>query len=175
MICSSRASCRASKSKFPKKAWRCCGNIIRYGGSRGPSASMCARRFVKGKPLYTNVAVHLKGSFSFQPIDGKPSLTLNFDRFAPGQRFHGLTKIHLNSSLQDPSYLCEALARELFNDAGVPTPRAGHALVNLNGRQLGLFVLIEGVNKQFLKRHFKSANGISTTRRWAAISLTDSK
>jgi hypothetical protein len=61
--------------------------------------------------------------------------------------------------VQDPSYLCEALSRELFNEAGVPTPRAGHALMNLNGRQMGLFVLIEGVNKQFLKRHFKSANG----------------
>src|SRR5687767_10154125 len=88
----------------------------------------------EGRNLYTNVAVHLKGSYSFQPIDAKPSLTLNFDKFAPGQRFHGLTKIHLNNSAQDPSYLCEAFARELFNDLGIPSPRAGHALVNLNGR-----------------------------------------
>src|SRR5688572_25676232 len=48
-----------------------------------------------GQNVYTNVALHLKGSYSFQPIDAKPSMTLNFDRFAPGQRFHGLTKIHL--------------------------------------------------------------------------------
>src|SRR5260221_10209825 len=37
--------------------------------------------------VYTNVAIHLKGSFTFQPIDAKPSLTLHFDKFAPGQRF----------------------------------------------------------------------------------------
>jgi len=113
----------------------------------------------EGDTVYTNVAIHLKGSFTFQPIDSKPSLTLNFDKLAPGQRFHGLTKIHLNNSIQDPSYLCEQLARDLFNSLGVPAPRASHALVSINGRDLGLFVLIEGANKQFVKRNFASAEG----------------
>jgi len=113
----------------------------------------------EGEQVYTNVAVHLKGSYTFEPVDAKPSLTLHFDKFAPGQRFHGLTKIHLNNSIQDPSYLGEQLARELFAEAGVVSPRAGHALVSLNGRELGLFVLIEGANKQFIKRHFKSTKG----------------
>jgi hypothetical protein len=112
-----------------------------------------------GDKVFTNVALHLKGSFSFQPIDRKPSMTLNFDKLADGQRFHGLMKIHLNNSVQDPSYLCEPFARELFNDLGVTSPRAGHALVSLNGRDLGLYVVIEGANKQFVKRHFKSAKG----------------
>ena len=113
----------------------------------------------EGGKIYTNVAIHLKGSFSFAPVDQKPSLTLNFDKFANGQRFHGLTKIHLNNSVQDPSYLCEQLARELFESVGVPSPRAGHALVKLNGHDLGLFVLIEGANKQFVKRNFSSTKG----------------
>src|SRR6185295_20034700 len=85
--------------------------------------------------------------------------TLNFDKFARGQRFHGLQKIHLNNSVQDPSYLSEALARELFLDVGVPSPRAGHAFVRIEGRDAGLYVLLEGWNKQFLKRHFKSVKG----------------
>jgi spore coat protein H len=113
----------------------------------------------EGGKVYTNVAIHLKGSFSFQPIGEKPSLTLNFAKFAPGQRFHGLNKIHLNNSVQDPSYICEAFARESFNDLGVPSPRASQALVKLNGRNLGMFVLIEGANTQFVKRHFDSAQG----------------
>jgi hypothetical protein len=113
----------------------------------------------EGGRTYTNVAVHLKGSYSFQPIDEKPSLTLNFDKFAPGQKFHGHTKIHLNNSVQDPSYLSEQLARELFRSVGVPAPRAGQALVSINGRELGLCVLIEGANKQWVKRNFASAKG----------------
>ena len=113
----------------------------------------------EGGRVYTNVALHLKGSFSFQPIGGKPSMTLNFEKLAPGQRFHDLTKIHLNNSVQDPSYLCESFAREMFQSVGVPSPRATPALVKLNGRDLGVSVLIEGANKRFVKRHFPSAQG----------------
>ena len=47
----------------------------------------------------------------------------------------------------------------MFEAAGVPAPRAGHAMVSLNERRLGLHVLIEGVNKQFLRRYFTNASG----------------
>ena len=112
-----------------------------------------------GRMVYTNVALHLKGSFTFQPVEGKPSLTLNFDKFAPGQRFRGLDKIHLNNSVQDPAFICEKLARELFVEAGVPATRIGHARVSLNDRSLGFYVLVEGYDKRFLKRHFASTKG----------------
>jgi hypothetical protein len=51
------------------------------------------------------------------------------------------------------------LCRELYLKAGVPVPRAGHAHVYLNGRDLGLYVLTEGWNKQFVHRFFKNADG----------------
>jgi hypothetical protein len=41
----------------------------------------------------------------------------------------------------------------------VPAARTTHAWVSLNGRDLGLYVLVEGINKDFLRRHFKSDNG----------------
>ena len=113
-----------------------------------------------GVHTYTNVAIHLKGAMgSFRPLDDKPAFTLNFDKFASGQRFHGLQKIHLNNSVQDPSYLSEVISREIFLAAGVPTPRGTHATVKFNGRNLGLYVLVEGWNRQFLKRHFKETRG----------------
>src|SRR5690349_2816256 len=31
----------------------------------------------EGSQVYTNVSLHLKGSYTFQPIGSKPSLTLN--------------------------------------------------------------------------------------------------
>jgi hypothetical protein len=113
----------------------------------------------EGTLVYTNVAIHLKGSYTFEPVDAKPSLTLSFDKLAAGQHFHGLSKVHLNNSVQDPSYLCEQLARQLFDEVGVPSPRAGHALVVLNGRPLGLYILVEASNKQFEKRYFNSTDG----------------
>ena len=114
----------------------------------------------KGERRYTNVSIRLKGGpGSFRPLDDQPAFTINFDRLAPGQTFHGLKKLHLNNSVQDSSFLAEKLCREMFEAAGVPAPRAGHALVWLNERRLGLHVLIEGVNKQFLKRYFTDTGG----------------
>jgi hypothetical protein len=55
--------------------------------------------------------------------------------------------------------LCEQFARELFVQVGVPCPRATPALVRLNGRNLGVCVLIEGANKQFVRRNFDSDQG----------------
>ena len=47
----------------------------------------------------------------------------------------------------------------MFEAAGVPVARASHARVELNGRNLGLFVLVEGLDRTFLKRHFANADG----------------
>ena len=114
----------------------------------------------EGGSVYTNVALHLKGAAgSFQPIDLKPGLTLNFDKFAKDQTFHGLTKLSLNNSVQDPTYLTEKICREIFHAAGVPAPRADYATVELNGRKLGLFVLLEGYNRRFLKQYFHNTHG----------------
>jgi hypothetical protein len=114
----------------------------------------------EGQTVYTNVAVHLKGAAgSFRSVEQNPAMTLHFDKFVSGQRFHGLSKISLNNSVQDPSFLSEQLCRELFLKAGVPVPRATQATVDLNGRDLGLYVLTEGWDKQFLKQHFKKTGG----------------
>jgi hypothetical protein len=114
----------------------------------------------EGPVVYQDVGIHLKGNYgTFKGLEGKPSLTLNFDKFVRGQKFHGLDKLHLNNSTSDPSYLTELLCRELFRAAGVPVGRASHARVELNGREAGLYVLVEGYDKSFLRPHFKNANG----------------
>src|SRR5262249_33055826 len=54
----------------------------------------------KGERRYTNVSIRLKGGpGSFRPLDDQPAFTINFDRQAPGQTFHGLKKLHLNNSV----------------------------------------------------------------------------
>jgi hypothetical protein len=112
-----------------------------------------------GNQLFTNVAIHLKGNGSFRSVDEKASFALKFDEFVPGQDFHGLSKLMLNNSVQDPTYVAELLATGLFRDAGLPAARVTHARLRLNGRDLGLYVLIEGMNKRFLKQYFHSAKG----------------
>jgi len=126
---------------------------------QNPRRSVRAR-VIDGKTVYDDVAIHLKGAVgSFQPLEAKPALTLNFDKFKEGQKYHGIDKLHLNNSVQDRSYMTELLCSELFLAAGVPTARTTHARVDLNGRPLGLYVLKEGFDKTFLRRHFTNAKG----------------
>jgi len=68
---------------------------------------------------FESVGMHLKGGAgSFRPVDDKPALTLNFDKFEDKQRFHGLDKIHLNNSVQDPAWMTEIVCGDLFLAAG---------------------------------------------------------
>jgi hypothetical protein len=107
---------------------------------------------------YTNVTVQLKGFSSFRPLDSGPSFTLKFANATPS-KFHGLSKLSLNNSSQDRTRLNEKFARELFTAAGVPVPRSDYAIVSLNGKHLGLYVMVEGFDKEFLASHFKRSDG----------------
>ena len=114
----------------------------------------------EGDDVYAGVEVHLKGSTgSFRPLDDKPGLTLKFDPAQPGGTYHGLHKIHLNNSVEDPSYMNEHLGAELFRAAGVPAPRVAYACVTMNGRPLGLYVLKEGFTEDFLAGYYQDTSG----------------
>jgi hypothetical protein len=113
----------------------------------------------EGKTVLASVGVRLKGESSFRTIEQKPSFSIKFDEFVEGQNYRGLKKVMFNNSVQDRTYLSELLATELFRDAGVPASRVTHARMRLNGRDLGLYVVAEAMNKDFLKRHFGSGKG----------------
>ena len=109
---------------------------------------------------YQDIGVHLRGAAgSFRDIDDKPGLTLHTDKFVKHQRFYGMEKFHLTNSVQDPTYAMELLCGEMFREVGVPAARIQHAIVTLNGRCRGLYVLKEGYDKHFLNQHFKTSAG----------------
>jgi spore coat protein H len=111
--------------------------------------------------VHFDVGVHVKGAAgSFRQVDERPALTLNFDKFADDQKFHGLDKLHLNNSVQDPSHLSELIGSSIFRKAGIAAPRVSHARVYLNGRELGFYVLKEGFDRSFLRQFFKDRAGV---------------
>ena len=113
-----------------------------------------------GPVLYQKVSVKLKGSAgSFQHMDAKPGLTLNFEKLKGGDRFHGMKKIHLNNCAQDGTYLNELMAGAMARTAGVPASRCSHAFVEFNGRDLGLFVVKEAFTDDFLSAFYKNTDG----------------
>jgi spore coat protein CotH len=96
----------------------------------------------------------------------KRNLKVDLDRYAADQRFHGLKALNLNAGAADPTRLREALAFAVYRDAGIPTPRTAFAEVTLtvpgkfDKELLGTYTLIEQVDKNFLKDHFKTTDGV---------------
>ena len=70
------------------------------------------RKYVRGTitvgdKVFTNSAIRLKGMGSFQPLEAKPSFAVKFDEYVTDQEFMGLSKLMLNNSAQDGTYLAE--------------------------------------------------------------------
>lgn len=121
-----------------------------------------------GDRTYRKVGLRYKGNFTYMAGSGglKRPLKIDFDRHDTTQEFHGLKKINLNSGVTDPARARESLSFAIFRAAGVPAPRTAYAELTLTvpgkyDRELvGLYTLVEQVDKPFLKTHFKSAKGL---------------
>jgi hypothetical protein len=70
-----------------------------------------------------------------------------------------LKKFHLNNAREDSSFLRQMVAGEMARVAGVPAQRCTHAMVRLNQRDLGLYVVAEGYTKDFLAQFYADPTG----------------
>ena len=113
-----------------------------------------------GGKSFAHLAIKLKGSAgSFRGIDDRPGFSVNASKFKGADRFHGLKRFQLNNCAQDGTALNELVAGEMARAAGVPASRCTHAIVSLNGRELGIYVLKEGFSEEFLAPFFKRTDG----------------
>lgn len=116
---------------------------------------------------YQNAAIRFKGDYGslYSCFDGdtqvcpKLSLKVSVNTYDRDQRFFGMRKLNFNSSMRDPSLMHEVVGYKLFRDMGVIAPRATHATLTVNGEPLGVFVLVEEVDKEFLQDHFADDEG----------------
>jgi hypothetical protein len=105
-----------------------------------------------------NVGIHKKGFLGSIDVD-RPALKVRFDHYLPDQRLLGLSRLTLNNSKQDPSYLRQCLSYEVFGAAGVPVPWCNFAHLTVNGKDFGLYVNVESMDRHFVRRHFEADQG----------------
>jgi len=87
----------------------------------------------------------------------KKPLKLSFDEFA-NQTLNGLKKINLNNFTNDPSLLHDVICLKLMRDEGIFASRTSFAKLWVNQEFIGLYVIIENVDKTFLKSKYGSSN-----------------
>ena len=111
-----------------------------------------------------NAGVRSRGTGSRDP--NKPSLRITFDEYVSDQTFAGLKGLVLDNFLQDPAMMKEPLSMALFARMGLAAPRVSHARVYVNGDYLGLFAVIEPIDKRFLRRTLGEDRGYLYEFEW---------
>ena len=118
--------------------------------------------------IWKDVGVRFKGNSSLKSMPNglKKPFKFDFDRFIEGQDFFGYQKLNFSNGFKDPSFLREKLAYHLFQKLDVPAPRTVFAKLYLtvdgvyDQEYLGLYTMIEQVDRVFLVDHFGNDDGL---------------
>jgi len=116
---------------------------------------------------FTNIAVRYKGNGTFMRSRDslKHSLKLDLNKFMPGQKLAGVSKLNLHNNVTDASWMNETLSYRLYREAGVPAPRTSYArvFVTVPGEHartyLGLYSLVENIDGNFAEENFETKKG----------------
>jgi spore coat protein CotH len=104
-----------------------------------------------------NVGIRSRGNGSRSGT--KPGLRVDFDRYSIDATFLGLKSFVLDNLVQDPSTIHETVAMKFFAKMNIPAPREAHARLYVNGVYVGLYAVVESIDKSFLARVFGEING----------------
>jgi spore coat protein CotH/DNA-directed RNA polymerase specialized sigma24 family protein len=113
-----------------------------------------------GQVSFRNVATRVKGNIA--SLWHKRPFKLDLNKFERGQKLAALHKLTFDNLVFDNSCMAEALAYELFRDAGVPAPRTAYAWLSLSVakqwelKPMGLYLMEEAVDEVFTKERFGS-------------------
>lgn len=124
----------------------------------GQDVYMCGNVVIDGNAV-DSTGVRLKGNASYNHPGTKKPIRLEFDEYRGSQRYDGLTSLHLNNSAYDPTMLREKIMLDILRNHGIPAPRCAFALVYFNSTFVGVYNMIEHIDKKFLQTNFGDNEG----------------
>jgi spore coat protein H len=141
---------------------------VHKGSGFGVDFPFIAADFTALGHSYKHIGLRYKGNASYMASSGglKRNFKIELDHFDGEERVDGEKKINLNAGAMDPGRLREALSYSVFRAAGVPAPRTAFATLTLTvpGKYdkefVGLYTVVEQVDKTFLKNHFNNNKGM---------------
>lgn len=89
----------------------------------------------------------------------KLSMKLKINEVDEDREFFGQRRLQFHAMNLDPTNMHERLGYWLFNEMGVPAPRAVHARLLINGEFAGLFVLVEQIDGRFTRANYDDGTG----------------
>ena len=95
--------------------------------------------------VWTNVELRIRGDDSREYPKKSLKVKFNDDPFVNGR-----DKINFNAEYTDPTLMRQYMASYLFRKSGHPCFKAEHARLYLNGEYLGIYLMVENMDKDFL-------------------------
>jgi spore coat protein CotH len=116
-----------------------------------------------GSIVLSGIAIRAKGNYKtvaeIYPDSIRYSLKADLNLLNAEQNLDGVRKLNFNNNWSDPTFMREILGYELFRSMDVPAPRASFIDLWVNDIHLGLYTMVEQVDKAFIERNFTYTNG----------------
>lgn len=104
-----------------------------------------------------NVGFRLRGNTSRN--SAKKSFKVSFNSFIPGNKYHGLEKMNLNGSSNDPSNIRVKLYWDALRAVGLRGSRTSHVNLYVNDEFKGVYTHVEHMDEEFCDTHFENGDG----------------
>lgn len=113
----------------------------------------------------SNVGIRLRGNTSRGHL--KRSFKIDFQEFG-GNKFLGHKKVNLKPNVNDPSVVRELLTMHLYRKMSVPAARIAPAALYFNDEYMGVYLMVEQIDDEFVDRRFGHEEGFLYKARWGA-------
>src|SRR5262245_53837470 len=104
-----------------------------------------------------NIAIRSRGNGSRNGT--KPGLKFDINYYTADQRFLGLKNLVLRNNTQDASNMREFLSMKFFRRMNVAAPRESFTRLYVNSINMGLYTIVEDIDKHFLSKNLGEDNG----------------
>ncbi len=106
-----------------------------------------------------SVGIRFKGNGTYHVNDAKNSFKIDFNEFVSGKKYDDLKKINLHNNYFDASMLRQKIVSEVLLSEDLTQIRTAFVKVYLNEKYLGVYTIVEQIDKTFLQHHFDNKNG----------------
>ena len=115
--------------------------------------------------ILRNCGLRTKGSSSYKGVKISNNTTkygyrLEFDYTNKSQSYNGVKKVYINNGIYDKTCIREMIAFDIYELAGVATPKRSLAEVCINEKNNGIYTIVEIAEEDFLQRTYGNTSGI---------------
>lgn len=104
-----------------------------------------------------SIGFRLRGNTSREAQ--KKSFKISFNGIIKGRKFYNVEKLNLNGEHNDPSIIRSKICWDYYQAIGMHSSRASHAAVYINGEYYGLYISVEHIDDEFIKKNFSDNSG----------------